>query len=266
MKKFFVFMMGCAKHFFDNAILTRAGSLAFTTIIALVPLVVLSLSILSFLPLSDVVRMHLQHFIFSNFLVNSAQVISNYVQIFVARAHTLSLISFAFLMVTAFTILFSLEDNLNIIWYTPRIRTWYQTLGLYLLVLLLGPLLLATSLLASFAVIQYMNHFLHGHAKWLLMVVPLLLSYCGFLLIYKILPNCRVPWRSASIGALTAALLFESAKIIFAWYLEAFPTYKIVYGAISALPILFIWIYICWVIFLFGALVSYMVGDKGGNT
>lgn len=262
MKKFLVFFIVCRKHFFNNAILTRAGSLAFTTIIAIVPLLVLSLSVLSFLPLSDVARLHLQHFIFSNFLVNSAQMISSYVAVFVARAQSLSLISFTFLMVTAFTILFSLEDSLNVIWDTVRLRTWYRTLGLYLLILLFGPLLLTTSLLASFALIQYMNQFLPGYAKWVLMLVPLLLSYFSFLLIYKILPSCPVSWRSASIGAITAALLFESAKIIFAWYLQAFPTYKIVYGAISVLPILFIWIYICWVIFLFGALMSYMVGKK----
>jgi len=260
MKNFFI---DCLKSFFHQAILMRAGALAFTTIIAIVPLLVLGLSILSFLPLSEAVRLHVQDFIFSNFLVNSAQVVSHYLQVFVARAHSLSLISFVFLMVTAFTILFSLEDNLNTIWYTSRLRSWYQTFSLYLLILFFGPVLLAASLLASFALIEYIDHFLQGHAKWFFMIVPLLLSYGGFLLVYKILPSCAVPWRSANIGAITAALLFESAKIIFAWYLAAFPTYQIVYGTISVLPILFIWIYICWVIFLLGALISYLVGNKG---
>jgi membrane protein len=71
------------------------------------------------------------------------------------------------------------------------------------------------------------------------------------------MPNCFVSWRSANIGAVVAAILFELAKIIFSLYIRIFPTYQLVYGAVSAFPILLIWIYICWTIFLFGALMSY---------
>lgn len=259
MKKIVAFCLFLYRHFLDSDICTRAGSLAFTTIIAIVPILVLGLSILSLLPISDVVRMNMQNFIFSNFLVNSAQVIFNYVEIFVARAHLLSVVSFAFLMATAFSMLFSIESSLNAIWHEPKLRSWYHMTGLYLLILLLGPLLLTSSLLASFAINTYLSKLWHSHSSWFVMIIPIVLSYLGFALIYKILPGCFVPWRSANIGALTAAVLFESAKIIFAWYLNAFPTYKVVYGAVSVLPILLIWIYICWIIFLLGALVSYAI-------
>jgi membrane protein len=247
------------QHFLFSNALTRAGSLAFTTIIAIVPLLVLGLSVLSLFPVSNLVWLNLQQFIFSNFLVSSAEVIFQYVETFVVRAHTLSLVSFVFLMVTAFSMLFSIEGSLNAIWRVDKSRSWGHIVILYPIILLLSPLLLASSFLVTFAINKYMSGLWQMHATWFLVTMTPLISYAGFLLIYKIMPRCFVPWRNASIGAITAAVMFESAKYIFAWYVHAFPTYKIVYGAISVLPILFIWIYICWVIFLIGGLVSYAV-------
>ena len=255
-KKIIAFVLFSYTHFMQTCCLTRAGSLAFTTIIAIVPLMVIGLSVFAFLPISQLVQTHIQDFIFSNFLVSSANVILDYVNFFVARAHMLSLISFAFLMVTSASILLSVESSLNAIWRVNILRTWYHATFFYLLILLLGPLLIALSLLLSFSI----THLMSGKLTNAFTIsVPILISYLGFLLTYKVMPNCFVSWRSANIGAVVAAILFELAKIIFSLYIRIFPTYQVIYGAVSAFPILLIWIYICWLIFLVGALVSYAV-------
>jgi membrane protein len=253
-KKIVAFILFSYQHFMKTCCLTRAGSLAFTTIIAIVPLMVVGLSVIAFLPISQLVQTHIQNFIFSNFLVSSANVILDYVDLFVARVHMLSLVSFIFLIVTSASILLSVESSLNAIWRVNVLRSWYRATFFYLLILLLGPLLIALSLLLSFSIFHLMSGKL---TNLFIMSVPIFMSYFGFLLTYKIMPNCFVSWRSANIGAVVAAILFELAKIIFSLYIRIFPTYQLVYGAVSAFPILLIWIYICWTIFLFGALMSY---------
>jgi membrane protein len=65
-----------------------------------------------------------------------------------------------------------------------------------------------------------------------------------------------VPLRAAFIGGLLAALAFEGAKFGFALYITNVRTYQIVYGALAALPLFLIWIYVCWIILLVGAAVA----------
>ena len=70
------------------------------------------------------------------------------------------------------------------------------------------------------------------------------------------MPNRRVPWRHAFVGAFAAALAFEAAKHGFAVYVKNVPTYELVYGTLAALPVFLIWIYVCWLIVLAGAAVT----------
>jgi membrane protein len=261
MKKIIAFILFSYKHFMNNLCLTRAGSLAFTTIISIVPLMVIGLSVISIFPISQILESRIQNFIFSNFLVSSATVILNYVELFVNRVHMLSLISLVFVTGTAVSIMLSVTASLNAIWRVKKLRHWYHAIFFYSLILFLTPLLITASLLLSFYISYVMHRLWHGHlfADLFIAILPIFISYLGFLWIYKVMPNCYIPWRFANIGALVAAVLFELAKIIFSWYIRAFPTYQAVYGAISALPILLIWIYICWLIFLVGGLISYTV-------
>ena len=75
-------------------------------------------------------------------------------------------------------------------------------------------------------------------------------------LAYKLVPARQVPLRAAFIGGLLAAVAFEGAKFGFAFYITHVRTYQIVYGALAALPLFLIWIYVCWIILLVGAAVA----------
>ena len=74
--------------------------------------------------------------------------------------------------------------------------------------------------------------------------------------LYHFVPNTHVRWRHALAGGLFVAIGFELAKRGLAWYLEQVPTYSLVYGAFATVPILLIWIYVSWVIVLFGAVIA----------
>jgi len=245
LRKFFLY-------FLDTECFTRASALAFTTVLALVPLMVVALSIFSFLPISQNIQLQIQAFIFSNFVATSSQTILHYLQLFVAHAHQLSWISLCFLMVTALSMLFSLESSLNVIWHVKTPRHIIKALFFYLMILIITPIFLALSITSSFIVSHRIDLLFNASfsiKKWL----PFTFSFIAYLLVYKILPHCHVPWKSAGLSALLSATLFEAAKFGFSWYLMLFPTYTIIYGAIAAFPIFVIWVYICWVIFFLGA-------------
>ena len=91
----------------------------------------------------------------------------------------------------------------------------------------------------------------------LLNYLPFLFSLAGFTSIYVIVPNCPVRFIHGLYGGFVAAILFESAKLAFAYYLTHYNTYQLLYGAFATIPILFAWIYWVWLITLLGAEVSY---------
>ena len=75
-------------------------------------------------------------------------------------------------------------------------------------------------------------------------------------MLYVYMPNCKVEWRDAVIGGLIAAIAFELGKRGFGYYVRRIPTYTAVYGAFAALPVFLLWVYLCWMIALIGAMVA----------
>ena len=77
--------------------------------------------------------------------------------------------------------------------------------------------------------------------------------FLGFLFLYKLVPNTKVYWRHAAMGALVAAVLFEIVKNVFVWFVANFATYNVVYGSVGVIIALMTWAYISAVILLFCA-------------
>ena len=133
-------------------------------------------------------------------------------------------------------------------------------------VLLIGPLMLLS--VASTAFIETVRYvvtnlgetvsfleFLGAEAIWLpvLYLVPLATSVLLFEIAYVLLPNLRVRWTHALPGALLAAVLFEAGKLGFAWYVSNLASFSLVYGSLSTVIVLMVWIYISAIILLIGA-------------
>lgn len=217
---------------------TRAGSLTFASILAIVPLMVMLMAFLSLSPFSTALKPSIESFLFANFVPSSSQMILGYLQHFTDKAWQMSGWSIGFLMLAALKILFSLEDSLNAIWQVPS-RHYWRSLIIYGLLLVLSPFFLVCSFVLS------------------LPLLPLLFSFAVFVTVFKILPNTHVRWSAAVMGALAAASVFEMAKYLFAWYVVAFPSYERIYGITAAIPLFFLWLYCAWLITFFGALIAF---------
>lgn len=261
MKKKFVAVSELIKHSFhrfnDTGCSYRAAALSFTTLLSLIPLMTLGFSILAKYHRFRKISEQIQDFIFSNFLASSGKNVQIYLKNFVADVSQLSFISLIFLIITATMMMFTLEQTLNNIWKTDKRRHWTLTALLYWTALLFIPILIGFALfLSSHFVIPLIKASVI--TKIFLVLLPFLLSIFSFTFLYTLVPHCPVPFRYGFIGAIIATILFEGAKYLFSLYLHYFPTYKIIYGALSAFPLFLVWIYICWVITLIGATLTFI--------
>jgi len=94
-----------------------------------------------------------------------------------------------------------------------------------------------------------------GAGVVLLSIVPVVLTSLAFSLLYIAMPNRRISLRDAVLGGVLAGVAFEVMKRGFAFYVAQFPTYTLVYGAFATLPVFLLWIYLSWLVVIFGAVV-----------
>ncbi len=258
-----VFLHRVMKRFLADGGLERAGSLAYTTLLSLVPLMTVVLAILSAFPIAEKVSEIVQDFIFQNFMPASGEVVHQYLLEFSSKASRLSGVGFLALLVVAIMLMATIDKTFNAIWKVRRKRRALSKFLVYWAVLSMGPVLvgasvLATSYLISLPMISEATA--SGMGRTLLEWVPTLTSGVAFTLLYWLVPNRPVRFWHAMLGGAVAAVLFEFTKQGFAWYLTTFPTYEAIYGALAAIPIFLLWIYLSWLVVLLGAEFTYGLG------
>ncbi|NLY57903.1 MAG: YihY family inner membrane protein [Gammaproteobacteria bacterium] len=235
----------------------NAAALTYTTLFAVVPVMTVTYAMLAAIPAFNQVSGQIEGFIFDNFVPSTGATLRDYLSEFSQQARQLTGVGVALLMVTAFLMLVNIEKSFNAIWRIRQPRRGLSSFLLYWAVLSLGPLLLG----AGFVVSTYLASlsFLTGDAvlasawKQVLGWLPLLLSIAAFTLIFVAVPNTRVRLRHGLAGGVLVALLFEGAKACFALYVALFPSFQLIYGAFAAFPLFLLWIYVSWLIILFGA-------------
>lgn len=239
----------------------RVSALTYTTLLAIIPFFVITLFFTTWSPLFTYLISLADHYITQNFIPTSAISIESYFQGFVTKATHLPIGSIIFLLITSMMLINTIQDALNSIWLIEtsamRPAAWlFAWLVLMLAPLIIGVSVFLTSYLFSlpwFTAVTDQLGLTYLGVYFLSMMVNTLI----FALIYIIFPNAYVSFRHGLIGAFIAAFLFELAKIAFSYYLTIFPTYELIYGAFSIIPIFLIWLYICWAIILFGGLIVY---------
>ncbi|RUO69191.1 virulence factor BrkB family protein [Pseudidiomarina salinarum] len=237
-------------------ITTIAGYLTFVSLLALVPLIVVMFSIFSAFPMFGEVRDQIESFLFSNLVPTSSEVIEEYLNRFITNVSDMTAVGAIFVIVVAINLVSTIDSTINRIWRTEKRRRLAMALAVYWMILTLGPLLIGSGVLVSSYVISltaFAEEYVSGIRGFLFNVVPFVMSVLAFLLLYVLMPNRLVRVRHAIWGALLAAALFELGKAGFGYYIASFTTYQAIYGALAALPILLIWIFLSWTIVLIGA-------------
>lgn len=245
------------QHFIQDECPYIASALAFTSLLAVVPLMSVGFTVFSSFPVFHGLADPVQDFIFDNFVPATGKIVQTYLQQFASQVSKLSIFGVIFLIITALLVMFTIERAMNKIWRVNNSRHGTPAFLLYWAILSLAPILLGLSLAASSYLFSIPFLIDHPAPSFILHFSPFLLSLLGFTFLYVIVPNCPVKIRHAFWGGLTAAILFETAKQAFAYFLSRFNTYELLYGAFAAVPIFFIWVYWVWIITLLGAEISY---------
>ncbi|MES2819360.1 MAG: YihY family inner membrane protein [Pseudomonadota bacterium] len=243
------------RFFVDNGP-NSAAALTYTTLFAVVPVMTVTFAMLSAVPAFQGMGEQIQTFIFRNFVPSSGETVQQYLNSFTTQARQLTWLGVVLLAVTSFMMLITIEKAFNTIWRVRQPRRGVSSFLLYWAILSLGPLLLG----AGFAISTYVAslelisgpHALPGVAT-LLGFMPLAFSVAAFTLIYAAVPNAGVPLRHAIVGGVFTAVLFEAAKGLFRLYVSLFPGYQLIYGAFATVPLFLLWIFLSWMIVLFGA-------------
>jgi membrane protein len=252
--RFFIFLF---TRFEANQNRKSAAALTFVTLFAIVPLMTAGYGMLTIFPQFSGFLGQFHQFVFENFFPAGSEEIERVLTGFAIQAKNLTSVGLVMLLVSAISLMFTIEDAFNNVWRVTRKRIGRRLIA-YWLVILLGPVMLAVGFLVSSYLLSSRLWVEHVESVFhledlLISYLPLLLSTSAFSLMYFFLPSCKVRFAHALGGGLITACLLEVGKIAFVAFLTNIPSYQVVYGAFAAIPLFLIWIFLTWCMVLLGA-------------
>src|ERR1051326_2265355 len=253
------FCVAMVARFREERATQTAGSLTYTTLLSLVPLVTVVLAVSTAFPVFDKAIGSLQEFIVDNVLPDTPGIdaITEQINSFTRNAGRLTAIGIAGFLVTSVMLMLTVDNALNRIFRVQRRRSILQNVVVYWAVLSLGPVLIGGSLSGSMFLVSMLGPDFAG--RTVLRALPLVFTCAALTLLYGIVPARLVGLHHSLAGGILAGIAFEIAKRGFALYLAQVPTYALIYGAFATIPIFLVWLYMSWVVVLAGAVFTAML-------
>ena len=242
----------------------HAMSLVYTTLLSMVPLLALSFSVLKAFGVYNQIQPFLLSFLEP--LGEKGEEVARRIVGFIDNMNVgvLGALGLAFLLYTAVSLVQKIEEALNFIWHIPRPRPIGERFSRYLSVLLVGPLLVfsAIGITASVMNMETVRTLLavdmFGQvAQAAGRLVPYALVIIAFTFIYTFVPNARVRLGPALIGGAVGGIVWQTAGWVFAVFVASSNRYSAIYSGFAILILFMIWIYVSWMILLFGASVAF---------
>lgn len=277
-----------AKQLRDDNAPQMAAALSFRTLFALFPIVVVSTVLFQGLRGTD--RFHeLIGNLVEGAGLDDVQVVplngvpeeqqedpvtlGQWVQEFVAQIgdvnlETLGWLGLIVLIYAAIAMMATIEDAFNIIYRAPQGRSWLRRVPIFWTVLTVGPIAVGLIFFLDTRVDEWMRD-MAGAWQWIAWLAGGLWSFTIIWLtmvgLYMIVPNTTVAWRQALIGALVAAILIQGGKSFIGGYIATFITTRQLYASIGLVPLFMFWIYVMWLVVLFGLEVAATLQSLGGR-
>lgn len=278
-RKFVHFCVLLARNFLRNRCPVRASALAYTTLLALVPLLAVAVSVSSLFLTEDRAGKMVDDSI--GYVVNQVapqlglipkdtdqisqdarQKTAERIKEFIANlnAGTLGVTGTLALVFVAISLLATIEAAFNDIWGVERGRTWMTRIVHYWAAITFGPFLILAAILmvsAQFQAVQHSAETLGWIGRFALKLAPLMMLSLAFMLFYQTMPNTKVQWQASLIGGVVGGLLWHLNGQFNIFFASRVVTTSKLYGSLSVLPVLLIGLYFSWLILLFGAQVAY---------
>ena len=247
-----------AKRFHGEQFAQSAAALSFTTLLALVPMVAVAFALISQFSFASGLSLALEKFLLATLLPDKAGVlIGKYLGQFAHRSDQVTVIGMVALAITALMQMLTIERAFNAIWRIGQHRPFIRRVTMHTVALLLGPIIFGAALLAL-TFIATTSLGLVDEPLWIKAFINKGLSFgfamALFAVLYWRVPNTEVHPGHALLGGIVAAAGFTALQKLFALYIVKLPSFTILYGAFSIVPVFLIWVYASWSVILGGAL------------
>jgi membrane protein len=253
-----------------NQSLVRSSALAYATILGFIPLFALLFAILQALGVPRLLTTHLLENLAPGSREFATQIL-HYIE--ATKVTSLGVFGVVVLLLDLVIVMTNVEKAFNKTWQVSRTRSWSRKVSDYLSIFLIFPILMVVALTfsTSFWGLRYVVEILSGilpaifftATRWM---VSLGLLWFAFIFIYLVMPNTRVSFWSAVLGGVVGGTVWLLAQWIFAGIQGASTYYNAIYGALYHLLFLFIWLFWCWLILLFGTEVAFAHQNLDGLT
>lgn len=238
-------------HFFkEDDTLYQASSLSFFTLFSLVPTLMIVLGVLASLPGFGTLVVQIKEFLYASLFPTHYQAVEHYIDAFFANAFQTGILGAFYVTFTSMLFFIDYEYIIHKVFGTAR-RKVLHTILLYWTMTVLLPLGLALSFAFSDRVQEFMERFTALDLQTSL-ALPYLLVWFLFFLAYKISPNVPVSLRAALLSSLAASVAWQVVKFLFVFYVFHNKTYATLYDSMSVLVLFMLWLYLSWVVFLYG--------------
>jgi len=248
----------------DGQLTLRAMSLVYTTLLSLVPLLALSFSVLKGFGVHNQIEPLLKNVLLP--LGEQGVEISQRIIEFVnnVKVGVLGSLGLFLLLYTVISLIQKIERAFNFTWHVSQTRPFAQRFSDYLSVIFVGPVLIFTAIgitasVSSASIVQELQTIsvVGDIITYAGKAIPYLLVIAAFTFIYIFIPNTRVKFKSALIGAIIAGILWETTGWFFASFLVHSTKYTAIYSAFATLMLFLIWLYVSWIILLIGASIAF---------
>ena len=246
----------------DN-ILRVASSLSYTSLIAIVPLFAIGLAIFSAFPVFSDIRGQLQEALIQNVVPAIGQEVNQYFNEFVSATAKLTTVGVVGIVFTAILLLSTIENSFNYIFKVYKPRSIKTKITLYWTVITWGPLLYGTgvSLKGYFFMLQKLVPQEFGISYIFQSMLPGVFTLLMLMLVYILVPNKKVRFLHAFWGALFALIGIYIMRKFFGTFIASSVVYTTLYGAMAAIPLLLLWLYLNWTVIIFGAAITAALGE-----
>lgn len=244
--------------FVDKELTLFAASLSFYTIFTIIPLLLIMLTLLTSLPSFAEHYETIKTFIFSNLMPVNSELIMNRIDGFLANSAKIGVIGLVMILIASLLFFKNFEYIANKIFHAQK-RTLWESITTYWTMLTLTPIALGISFYITGHIAAVVSNNEYTSGLNLLPLVPYIITWALFFLIFQIAANVKIEPKASAISSLIIAVVFSIAKNSFIYYVFYNKSYTTMYGSFAILMFLFLWIYVSWIIFIYGLKLCYII-------
>ncbi len=266
-KNFMLFLKHLFIKFYKDRCLIRAAGMAYSSLLALVPLSALVFSLLTAFGVFDKLKDSIQELVFQQLLPTRQNDIIQYINIFIENTKTLGVVGLLLFTITSVFLISNIQGNFNDLWNAERKRNFFSQFSVYISVILISTLLVGSGFVitgwikSAAAKITFLR--INLVIQFLITFSPkVLFSFTLFILILAV-PSVKIRVSGAFLGAVSGGFMMWAVKTVFASWSATAIRYSVIYGSIALIPIFLIWLYLIWAVILLSVEIAF-IWQNGG--